>query len=209
MCARDGAYPCGGKRTGVAPVRPVQLCKCKREHEAVGDITFCERRDNAFALRKSGAAQVSCGSKPASSLRGARQLPPVADMPISSRHRRESQVRASHTSLASRSNTAKPAVSFRASWSEWLGLSRGADACACPERVWLQPRYRGLAHTIGARQISLRNALHKPLDNFLALMDGKHRRPAKTHPTGFSAGSTLTGAGLGSAPSANSKRLDV
>jgi hypothetical protein len=52
-----------------------------------------------------------------------------------------------------------------------------------------------LAHTIGSRQISLRNALHKPLDNFLALMDGKRRRPAKTHPTGFSAGSTLTGAG--------------
>jgi hypothetical protein len=55
-----------------------------------------------------------------------------------------------------------------------------------PERVWLQPRYRSLAHTIGSRQISLRSALHKPLDNFLALMDGKHRRPAKTHPTGLS-----------------------
>jgi hypothetical protein len=52
-----------------------------------------------------------------------------------------------------------------------------------------------LAHTIGSGQISLRSALHKPLDNFLALMDGKHRRPAKTHPTGLSAGSTLTGAG--------------
>jgi hypothetical protein len=102
--------------------------------------------------------------------------------------------RASHTSSPGKSNTAKPAVSFRASWSEWLGASRDADVCD-PERVWLQPRYRGLAHTIGSRQISLRNALHKPLDNFLALMDGKRRRPAKTHPTGFSAGSTLTGAG--------------
>jgi hypothetical protein len=57
-----------------------------------------------------------------------------------------------------------------------------------------------LAHTIGSRQISLRSALYKPLDNFLTLMDGKHRRPAKTHPTGFSAGSTLTGAGTDQLP---------
>jgi hypothetical protein len=133
------------------------------------------------------ARYVGSGSKAAFSLPDACQLPPAADIPISSAHRRACQVRASHTSSPSSSNTAKPAVSFRASWPEWLGASRDADVCD-PERVWLQPRYRGLAHTIGSRQISLRNALHKPLDNFLALMDGKHRRPAKTHPTSFSAG---------------------
>jgi hypothetical protein len=43
------------------------------------------------------------------------------------RHRRACQIRV--TSSPGRSNTAKPAVSFRASWSEWLGVSRGADAC--------------------------------------------------------------------------------
>jgi hypothetical protein len=63
-------------------------------------------------------------------------------------------------------------------WTLW-----SADACA-PERVWLQPRYRSLAHTIGSRQISLRSALHKPLDNFLALMDGKAPAACQNAPHG-------------------------
>jgi hypothetical protein len=60
----------------------------------------------------------SAGGGTASSLRAACQLPPAADMPISLRHPRACQVRASHTSSPVRSNTAKPAVSFRTSWSE-------------------------------------------------------------------------------------------
>jgi hypothetical protein len=52
------------------------------------------------------------GSKAPSSLRTACQLPPAA-VPISSRHRRACQVRASHTSSPGRSNTARPAVSSR------------------------------------------------------------------------------------------------
>ena len=34
---------------------------------------------------------------------------------------------------------------------------RDGDACA-PERERLQPRYRGLAHTVGPREIGLRPA---------------------------------------------------
>jgi len=52
-----------------------------------------------------------------------------------------------------------------------LCVSRGADACWL-ERARLHPRYGGLTYTIGPREISLRNAFGKALDNLLALVNG-------------------------------------
>src|SRR5208337_4401079 len=69
------------------------------------------------------------------------------------------------------------------------------DASCLPERARLQPRYRGLAHTIGPREIGLRSAFRESLDGFLALMWGQDRRTPKTHPAGLGALPTVTCAG--------------
>ena len=62
--------------------------------------------------------------------------------------------------------------------------SQGDHACAL-ERARLQPRYRGLAHTIGPREIGLRSAFRESLDGLLTLMRGQNRGPPKTHATGL------------------------
>ena len=53
------------------------------------------------------------------------------------------------------------------------------------ERERLQPRYRGLAHTVGPREIGLRSAFRESLDSLLPLVAGQSRRAPKTHATGL------------------------
>src|SRR5262249_21162399 len=51
----------------------------------------------------------------------------------------------------------------------------------------LQPRDGRLRNTIGSSQIGLCSAFRESLSGFLALVRGKFRRTAKTHPAGFGA----------------------
>jgi hypothetical protein len=61
------------------------------------------------------------------------------------------------------------------------------------ERERLQPRYRGLAHTVGPREIGLRSAFRKSLDGFLPLVAGQGRRAPKTHATGLGTDTAVAG----------------
>jgi hypothetical protein len=80
-------------------------------------------------------------------------------------------------------------VNARVGEAEPDGPRRGA---ASPyARAWLerargcQAANGGLAHAVGARQISLRNALGKPLDCLLPLVRGQLERTPESHATGL------------------------
>ena len=57
----------------------------------------------------------------------------------------------------------------------------------------LQPRYRGLAHTVGPREIGLRGALCELLDSLLPLVAGQSRRAPKTHAAGLGTDTAVAG----------------
>ena len=61
------------------------------------------------------------------------------------------------------------------------------------ERERLQPRYRGLAYTVGPREIGLRSAFRELLDGLLPLMAGQGRRTPKTHATGLGTDTAVAG----------------
>jgi hypothetical protein len=71
----------------------------------------------------------------------------------------------------------------------------GDASCCVFERARLQPRYRGLAHTVRPREIGLRSTLREPLDGLLALMWGQDRRPAKSHTASLRTGPAIACAG--------------
>ncbi len=71
-------------------------------------------------------------------------------------------------------------------------LGDGDPSCL-PGRARLQPRYRGLAHTIGPREIGLRSTFREALDGFLALMHGQYWGPPKTHATGLGTDTAVAG----------------
>ena len=61
------------------------------------------------------------------------------------------------------------------------------------ERERLQPRYRGLAHTVGPREIGLRSAFRESLDSLLPLVAGQSRRAPRTHATGLGTDTVVAG----------------
>src|SRR5215831_14908754 len=67
-----------------------------------------------------------------------------------------------------------------------LIASPGADGRAVLERAGSrEPANRGLAHTVGARQIGLHSAVSEPLEGLLALVGCQLDRAAEFHATGL------------------------
>ena len=73
--------------------------------------------------------------------------------------------------------------------------SREGGHVRARERAGRQPRYRRLAHAIGARKIGLRSTFRKALDGLMALVRSEDRRTTKFDSTSLCTGSALTRAG--------------
>src|SRR5262249_33245164 len=88
-------------------------------------------------------------------------------------------------SVLNRAASRRPAASVcRASQADRAGLERAGSR---------EPANRGLAHTVGARQIGLHSAVSEPLEGLLALVGCQLDRAAEFHASGLGALAAIIG----------------